>query len=71
MKKVDRHALILKLARQHAGSGKFRTFRDIEAQVRFVDGFPEARHVLDVDSLRRELEATCERHHEAQNANRT
>lgn len=61
MKKSERHSLILKRARQYASSGKFRTFRDIESQIRFVDGLPEARQVLDISNLRRELEEACKR----------
>ena len=47
-------------ARELAKSGKFRNWLAIEHHLRFEESCPEARHVLDNERIREELDRLCE-----------
>lgn len=51
-------------ARELAKSGKFSNWLTIEHHLRFTEYCPEARHVLDDERIREELDRLCK---EAQN----
>lgn len=58
MNKRERHAYILREARELAKTGKYDRRLLIEMHLR-SEGFPEARQVLDNDFLRKELDQLC------------
>ena len=47
-------------ARELATSGKFRNWLGIEQHLRLEESCPEARHVLDNERIREELDRLCE-----------
>lgn len=47
-------------ARELAKSGEFRNWLAIEHHLRFEESCPEARHVLDNERAREELDRLCE-----------
>jgi len=55
----DRHAYVLRRAAELAWSGDFSGWVAIEARLRFVEGYPEARRWLDGEYLRMELDRLC------------
>ena len=55
----DRHSHVLSRAAELAKSGKFSGWVAIEAQLRFVEGYPEARRWLEDEYLRLELDRLC------------
>jgi hypothetical protein len=55
----DRHSHVLRRAAELARSGKYSGWVAIEAQLRFVEGYPEARRWLDDEYLRMELDRLC------------
>jgi hypothetical protein len=55
----DRHSYVLDRAAELARSGKFSGWVAIEARLRFVEGYPEARRWLDDEYLRMELDRMC------------
>ena len=59
MRKSERHARILQLAREMARTRNFRDYRQIELHLR-ADGWSEARTVLDDAFIRRELNFACQ-----------
>jgi hypothetical protein len=50
---------VLNRAAELAKSGKFSGWVAIEAQLRFVEGYPEARRWLEDEYLRMELDRLC------------
>ena len=46
-------------ARELARSGEFPTWWSIEVHLRHAEGCPEARHVLDNEAVREELDRLC------------
>ena len=46
-------------ARELAKSGKFLNWHDIEIYLRYEEDCPEARHVLDNERTREELDGLC------------
>ena len=59
MRKNELHMLIRQRADELAMTGKFDDYRDIETQLRFVEGFRAARIVLDDRTFRMLLNRTC------------
>jgi hypothetical protein len=55
----DRHTYVLSRAAELARSGKFSGWVAIEAQLRFVEGYLEARRWLADEYLRMELDRLC------------
>jgi hypothetical protein len=61
MRKAERHAYIRRRARELAATGDYHNWLGIEAALRFKEGWPEARGVLDSNILREELDVACQR----------
>ena len=59
-RKEQRHAYVLRRARELAASGDHRDYLTIEWAI-IEEGYPEARDLLDRDYLRKELKETCDR----------
>jgi hypothetical protein len=54
-KKKDREEYVRRRARELADSGRFERWQGIEFELRFVEGFPEARIWLAGEPIREEL----------------
>lgn len=61
MNKKERHAYIVRRARELADSGKFSGWLQIEWHIRFDENFQDARHVLDDQFTRSQLDEACKR----------
>jgi hypothetical protein len=59
MRKAERREYVSRRSRELAMSGKFDHWPQIEFELRFIEGFPEARQWLDSHSTRRELDQLC------------
>jgi hypothetical protein len=57
-KKEERHVYVRKRAEEFARSGDFSSWLFIELAIK-NEGYPEARSILDVRSLRQQLDSTC------------
>lgn len=73
MNKNERHAYILRRARELADSGKFDRWLQIEWHIRYEEHLQDARQVLDDEFIRSQLDEACKRAKakEAVDANRT
>ena len=61
MKKREVREHVTRRARELAESGRFERWSQIEFELRFKEGFPEARTVLGDDFIRDELDSICQR----------
>ncbi len=61
MRKAERHAYIRRRARELATTGNYHNWLEIEATLRFKEGWHEARGVLDSHILREKLDVACQR----------
>lgn len=62
MKKAERHAYIWRRADELAETGRFSRWIEIEFELRYREGYPEARSVLDDSFKRKWLTDLCKRH---------
>lgn len=59
MNKRERQEYVLRRARELATSGRFDRWLNVEWELRFEEGFSEARQWLDSSFLRKELDGLC------------
>jgi hypothetical protein len=59
MNKRERKEYVLRRARELARSGRFDRWLNIELELRFEEGFIEARQWLDDSFVRKELNRLC------------
>lgn len=65
--KREQHEYIGPRARELARSGEFNNWLSIEHYLRFEEDCPEARHVLDDECTREELDKLCKEHRISRN----
>ena len=59
LRKEELHTLIKRRADELAATGRFNDYQEIEAELRFSEGFSAARTVLDNRTTRMILDRTC------------
>jgi hypothetical protein len=61
MRKAERYAYISRRASELAATGDYQNWHEIETALRFMEGWHEARDVLDSHIVRELLDVTCQR----------
>jgi hypothetical protein len=60
-KRRDHQQYVLRRAKELAESGQFAGWLEIELELRYVEGFQQARIWLDDVTIREELDIVCQR----------